>query len=59
MSSIGSVLWPVLAVAGGLTAVSVAFAALLAFAPRLTVRPLRKDLEMLASSTDGNVSTTA
>jgi hypothetical protein len=59
MSSIGSVLWPALAVAGCLAAVSVALAALLAFAPRLTVRPLRKDLELLASGTDGNVSTAA
>jgi hypothetical protein len=59
MITLGSVLWQALAVVGGMAVVSVALAALIAIAPRLTTRPLRKDLEMQAARTGGGHVPTA
>jgi hypothetical protein len=59
MITLGSVLWQALAVVGGMAVVSVALAALIAIAPRLTTRPLRKDLEIQAARTGGHVPTGA
>jgi hypothetical protein len=60
MITLGSVLVPLLVVFGSLIVVSAALTALIAIAPRLTTRPLRKDLDMLAAGqrrADGNVPT--
>lgn len=60
MITLGSVLVPLLVVFGSLIALSAALTALIVIAPRLTTRPLHKDLEMLATGqrrTDGSVPT--
>jgi hypothetical protein len=60
MITLGSALVPLLVVFGSLTVLSIALTALIVIAPRLTMRPLRKDLDMLAAGqyrTDGNVPT--
>jgi hypothetical protein len=62
MITLGSALMPLLVIFGSLAALSIGLAALIAIAPRLTARPLRHDLDELATEqyrADGNVPTAA
>ena len=62
MITLGSVLVPLLVVFGSLGVLSIALAALIVISPRLTARPLRHDLDQLATEqyrADGNVPTAA